>query len=149
MTSELPKSFTDKIAEPDGSGCRIWLGYIGKQGYGHFRYRMKLYTAPRFMMGSPTGRLVLHHCDNRACVTRSHLYVGSKQDNYNDMRRRGRVRARSGETHPHAKLTARQVVELRATYAKGGYTYRSLALDYGVAESTIGGIVIGREWKHV
>lgn len=39
----------------------------------------------------PDGMLV-HHCDNPACVRPDHLYLGTNQDNTNDMIRRGRQR---------------------------------------------------------
>lgn len=33
----------------------------------------------------PDGKWVLHRCDNRRCVRPSHLFLGSSQDNVDDM----------------------------------------------------------------
>lgn len=38
----------------------------------------------------PDGLWVLHHCDTPACFEIDHLYLGTHQDNMNDMHARGR-----------------------------------------------------------
>jgi hypothetical protein len=40
----------------------------------------------------PKGKYVLHTCDNPSCCNPSHLYIGTQQDNINDMFERGRAR---------------------------------------------------------
>lgn len=57
---------------------------------------------------------------------------------------------RRGEANPKAKLTARQVVELRTRHAKGhGVPVAHLAREYGVTATNAGLIVTGRTWRHV
>jgi hypothetical protein len=54
-----------------------------------------------------------------------------------------------GEGNGHNKLTAAQVLEIRARYAKGTETFQALADEYGVVNSTISKIVHGQRWAHL
>lgn len=58
-------------------------------------------------------------------------------------------RAPRGEAHGEAKLTATQVLELRAAYAAGGVSYSQLAVRYGTRKSNVGAIVRGEIWTRV
>lgn len=55
-----------------------------------------------------------------------------------------------GEKSGTAKLTAAQVLEIRARYRKGvAGSAQALADQYGVSRSHIGDIVAGRRWAHL
>ena len=54
-----------------------------------------------------------------------------------------------GERHPHARLTANDVREIRTTFALGGVTNRSIAARYGVSPAMIGHIVKRKSWQHI
>lgn len=54
-----------------------------------------------------------------------------------------------GERASHAKLSEKDVIEIRNVYGKNGNTLRSLASDYGVSYSTIREIVKRLIWTHV
>lgn len=80
---------TSKV-EVSPSGCWIYTGYKNESGYGRFRANGKKVLAHRFSyqmkVGSiPNGMLVLHKCDNPACVNPEHLYLGKDKDNAGDM----------------------------------------------------------------
>ena len=69
----------------------------------------------------PEGLQVLHHCDNRACVNPDHLYVGTPQDNVNDMKERNRfvttvLRAHSDEDYLAIFNDPRPTAEIDKAY---------------------------------
>lgn len=52
-----------------------------------------------------------------------------------------------GETHPKAKLTEAQVIEIIELRREGAMTTRAIAAQFGVAPSTVSMIATGRNWK--
>lgn len=54
-----------------------------------------------------------------------------------------------GEKNPGAKLTEKEVVELRKTYAAGMVTMRQLSDRYGVCPQVVCKIIHREAWKHV
>jgi hypothetical protein len=97
----------------------------------------------------PTGLHVLHHCDNPPCCNPKHLFVGTDKDNIEDMIRKGRNNTPKGESHRDAKLTEKQVLEIRKRHVPFVLTYSMLAREYGVSKSTIQHAVNGSHWKHI
>jgi hypothetical protein len=114
----------------------------------------------------PHGRYVLHRCDNRRCCNPSHLFVGTQQDNMDDMLAKGRegmgeAKAHHGSAHGRAKLTEADVLAIRAgTAGKAfgrdpqtgrlvGRGARDLAERYGVSVATINQIARRHIWKHI
>lgn len=95
----------------------------------------------------PDGVKVLHHCDNRGCVNPSHLFLGSLQDNMDDMVSKGR--SMKGSKSPTSKLTEVKVKEIRRLYATGKHTQQELADSFGVNQTNIGFIIRRRSWTHV
>lgn len=90
----------------------------------------------------------MHSCDNPPCVNPAHLFLGTTQENAQDMVRKGRWAngIRCGELSHSAKLTLPQVEEIRGRYAAGERQV-SLAADFGVRQTTISRIIRGDSWK--
>lgn len=84
------------LTKEDDRGCWVWqLSKRGQMGYGQVTFEGTQQGAHRvawklFKRKSCEGLHVLHHCDVPACVNPGHLYLGTDQDNKNDMVRRGR-----------------------------------------------------------
>lgn len=98
----------------------------------------------------PAGASVLHHCDNPPCVRPDHLFLGNALDNAQDKVQKGRLRygdAR-GERNGKAKLTAADVIQLRARAAQGERQC-DLARAFGITPQTTWNIINRRNWKHV
>lgn len=104
----------------------------------------------------PVGLWVLHHCDNPLCVNPKHLWLGTRQDNTDDMISKGRhchgeesSKLRRGELHPRHKLTNEQVVEIRKAYKPREVTLKQLAKKYDTNHTTISRIAKGEIWTHI
>lgn len=134
-------SHIDKTTSPNG--CWVWSGQTHK-GYGRIKVNGKKCLAHRVAWELINGEIpdnmcVCHKCDNPPCCNPAHLFLGTKADNNRDKTEKGR--AAKGENFKMAKLTDAQVHELRARYAEGGITQRSLAMEYGICVTYVSDIV--------
>ncbi len=164
------------------SGCWEWNGVLNQGGYGRIFINGKGQMAHRvsyqLVCGPiPDGMLVLHKCDNPCCIRPEHLFLGTHQDNSDDMIRKGRGRwatseemsarikgrAASGDrhssvTHPEAvpkgighgmhKLLDSEVIDIRMRWT-AGEMQSVLADEYRVCKQTINNIVHRKNWKHL
>lgn len=159
-TSKTNKRFLNKVNKngsipahmPHLGKCWEWTASIRKDGYGQFTLNSKNCLAHRaswiiYNGVIPNKLFVLHKCDNPKCVNPAHLFLGTNQDNVDDRERKGRNNAPRGEKHRDNILTELQVMDIRKKYSEGGITYRELAEQYCMAESTIGNIIKYRKWS--
>lgn len=138
----------------DKSGsCWLWTGGVSKYGYGHF-YKSRLVPsrAHRVSWELTHGDLaddacVLHKCDVRRCVNPEHLFLGTKTDNMRD--RDQKNRNAKGERINNAKLTAAQVLAIRARHSSRRGVAASLMREFGIGSSALWAIVNHQTWKHL
>lgn len=92
-------------------GCWLWAAYCMKNGYGLFRtparHELAHRASYRLFVGPLDHRDVMHACDTPACVNPKHLRLGTRTENMQDAKSKGRTRV--GERHGRAKLTDEQV----------------------------------------
>lgn len=87
----------------------------------------------------PDGLNVLHRCDNPPCVNPAHLFLGTFQDNVDDMIAKGR-------SAPRSTLTKARVEQIREQFSKGA-AKRAIARDFGVTHRTVALIVNHVTWR--
>jgi len=79
--------------------CWNWNGTIDRDGYGsYYNKRAHRLFYEMYIGDISDGLLICHKCDNPKCVNPKHLYMGTNQDNMNDMVNRGR--SLKGELNP-------------------------------------------------
>lgn len=89
------------------SECILFNGKLTNKGYGWFYFEgsPKHAHRVRWMIDFgkiKTGLLVLHKCDVRNCVNINHLFLGTAQENTDDMLSKNRCK--SGEFQKAKKL---------------------------------------------
>lgn len=141
------------------SGCWEWAGLLNTHGYGVIRLTGKAEWLERchrlayalFRGDVPDGAWVLHSCDNPRCFNPSHLFLGSAQENTDDMHSKGRwVRpaVRFGAENNKTKLTEANVLTI-IERSRDGATRASLAKEFGVSIGAVSRIVLGKNWKRL
>jgi hypothetical protein len=149
MKKQIEDRFWSKVEKGPVEQCWPWKASFLRGGYGYFflegtkqAHRM----AYELTYGEiPSGKSVLHTCDNPSCCNPAHLFVGTQVDNMVDAEGKGRRRYARGEGS-NAKLTQAQVKEIRRKYATKNYTYVRLATEYSVSFAAIWKIVQRKSW---
>lgn len=162
-TTELPprrtlrERFEAQFTPEPFSGCWLWNGATdhNERGFDYgvininrsakraHRVAYELYIEPI----PDSNHFVCHRCDTPSCVNPAHLFLGSNQVNISDCVAKGR-NAR-GERSGAAVLTDKQVMAIRALYASGEYTYKTLGAQFGVDYTAIYKIVKQKRWRHL
>ena len=130
--------------------CWLWTGALDREGgYGQFGLAGKTEYTHRLIWlhcyGTiDDGLVVRHQCRNRNCCNPDHLELGTQAQNSHDKIRDGTTNR--GEKHGMAKLTANQVLQIRARAME----FPSILVqEFGISRSSITDIINRITWKHV
>jgi hypothetical protein len=144
------------------ANCWIWIGAKSKKSKrGNFRpggCAQKI-SAHRFSWilkngPIPSGLCILHKCDIPDCVNPDHLFLGTQADNIADMDKKGRRKTvcvkpfKRGAQNIVAKLTEKDVYEIRAIYKRGDISQKKIADRFSVSQTLISAIINRKIWAH-
>lgn len=149
----LEERFFRKIVITEG--CWEWIGPTRPNGYGHIQKGGKgspTLSAHRLSYEMhkgkiPDGLVIMHSCDNPACVNPDHLSAGTFKENTADMIAKGRKRivAPKGTDNGKAKLNDSLVRYIRQSSKNAA----SIARELSLSANCIRGVRTGRTWSHV
>lgn len=147
-------TFWSKVDKSGGNdACWLWTAGKYQSGYGAYRWNGRTQKAHRVSFFLANGRWVkdgyrvCHTCDVRHCVNPLHLWEGTDQENLADRDRK--KRQQHGERHFFAKLTEKDVQDIRELYAEGGISQKAIADKYGVVHQLISQIIRREIWVFV
>ena len=106
-------------------------------------------VAAAFIGPLPNEKQVNHIDGKKLNNLSSNLEYVTHLENMQHASRTGLLKAICGANHCRAKLTDKDVLEIRATYADGGVTQRKLADKYGVDKANIFRIIHRQKWAHL
>lgn len=137
LSAKDRERFLSKFSQRPGQ-CWLWRDAKTSHGYGQFsvggREDQKKCGAHvlaywLFIGPVPDGFSVCHSCDRRACCNPDHLFLGTHQDNMDDMKAKGRAPKSKGAR----KLTDQQVEAIRCS----SLPLSHFAKLYQVSKSTV------------
>lgn len=152
LRMETDRNWEDKI-RISPSGCLEHRVKKGRSGRPTMYWHGKDWYVTRVVWAILYGATELdicHHCDNPPCFHPFHLFAGTHTDNMRDMHAKGRwrvIKDRKGEANGLSRLTEEAVREIRRL--RGDITQVELARRYGVSQSAISLVHLGKAWTHV
>jgi len=106
MIKNTKQDFFNRITKLP-TGCWEFQGNADRDGYRFFQYQGKDWRAHRLAVvfdgRDPKGKVVMHHCDNPACVNPKHLSVATQRENAQDCSNKGRNPGNKWSTSPGYK----------------------------------------------
>lgn len=149
----IRQRFWKKVNIKDLFDCWEWLGYKNPDGYGivmrNSRKELTHRTAWILTYGNiPENLCVCHKCDNPSCVNPAHLFIGTMQDNVNDMFSKGRQPYTKGSKGGRAILTEEQILAIRILY-QAGIRQCELGRMYNIDVGHLWHIINRDIWTHI
>lgn len=137
-------SLLSRAQYDDSFNCLLWTGAKQSNGYGVAWFK-KQHMVHRAMFELthgpiPKGMVVMHQCDNPACININHLSLGSQHDNMTDRDAKGRCRASfESATKSITKLTHGDIESI----ANDNRKQREIAIEYNITQQHVSRIKRG------
>lgn len=149
----LGSRFWDKVDRRDENECWPWIAKASHVfGYGVINSgRGNTYCSHVVSFAIHNGyvsdkKWVLHSCDNPKCCNPKHLRMGTREENANDARERGRLKGRTGPKDRSMcakKLTAPLAIEI----FNSGLSRTEASVKYRISKHSVSNILSGRTWS--
>lgn len=145
--------FTQKTKLNEETGCVEWIGCKIPKGYGQFvsegiSYRAHRFSYQYYIGEIPNNLFVLHKCDNPSCVNPSHLFLGTNDDNMQDMVNKKRSVHRYGEQNPSAKITEELAIEVKRMIDLNK-KQKDIANTLNISSHIVSNIKRGVSWSYL
>lgn len=137
--------------------CWNWTEAKTADGYGRVSFYGKARSTHRlskYLFGHMNTKqfnnihaVVMHRCDNPACINPHHLVVGTQLENIADRHRKGR--SRNGSAVWSARMTEEDVRNIRLEYKNSQRSAEELSLKYKISVAQIKAIAYKQKWKHI
>jgi hypothetical protein len=146
LTAKLERRLLSKLVRV--GECLEFSGFQNVGGYGIVSVRHPVTKAECRVLAHrlawviehrteiPADRIVCHRCNNPRCCNTKHLYLGTHQDNANDMMRSHSLIGVKGPAHPRSKYAGEarsKAIVMRAS----GTPFEDIAQAIGCHRQTV------------
>lgn len=150
------QTFWDRVwlnAKVLENGCVEFTGHKDECGYGRISKEGKLVRVHRevYKYLHPDEEItgvIMHSCDNPACINWEHLSHGTQAENIADMVAKGRRVTVKGSNQRDAKLHENDIPDIRFLLNQG-ISCEKIGKSYDVSPEAIRAIKKFRTWNHV
>lgn len=160
MTKKQPLSpkdqrrFLDTIDSSDPEGCWPWQGGVQHRpngaDYPLFYFNGTQKPAHRILWrmyyrnNLRKNEVIQHTCDHSWCMNPNHIYkVARSLDAREQAKERVRRQQGYGEDHPKAKLSDKEIAEIRRR-GESGEPRKDVAAEFGISQSYVSMLVKGK-----
>lgn len=151
-SQDIVDRFWNKVRFPENiDDCWEWAAFRDDEGYGRFSINCKMFFAHRLSWAFYSGLiedelLVLHKCDNPACVNPNHLFLGTQADNMRD--RNNKNRQAKGSRNGKSILTEEIIHEMLDGIVLGEYrSVNDICQKFNINHYAVYDILRGRIWR--
>lgn len=152
VDQRLVERFHQKY-EVSPSGCWLWTASCAGKGYGQIKVpgeRRQMYAHRLSYLihkgEVPEGKQICHTCDVPKCVNPEHLFVGTSQDNHDDMK--AKDRSTHGILNKRAKLNEKMVRHIKVMLREGVPQQR-VARAFDISQTEVSRIGLGLRWTRI